>query len=481
MRTLAFTAILLATACRPGAFSDLGDDTPVRAVRSPGAFPSATFGTVLATYAGSSAGVNVSRLVVSSGDYLDDGVHASVWAVLGGWRDTSLHLGENISVNCDSGVDMCAPGEGASLAPLIGFGAESGCVLAGAPSANEARVTCESTSTLFPITSNEPDQRFGAAVAGVPEPSTTALAFVGAPAGNRVAIVRDFMDQSPDAIDLGGQYVPAAGAEHGGALAVAPLPETFRDALDDELLLVVGEPGTSRVVALVLGVDPLAGGVLVTEVLGCVDRPASPRFGGVLAAGDLTGDGLPEVLVGAPLAVPDRADEILVFSADQLSLRQGCADETEADDAVAIAAQVITCDADGTIAALECTGAGFGSAFAIGNIDGEGPNELLASVPLATVDQVAHAGAGLVFPGVTSIDGLVAHGALLPLVDSRPRVNDTLGFAVAYLPTQLADGMTRRDEPVVAAPGANRVFVYLCSGLPGDAIDEGVPRCLVEQ
>jgi hypothetical protein len=41
--------------------------------------------------------------------------------------------------------------------------------------------------------------------------------------------------------------------------------------------------------------------------------------------------------------------------------------------------------------------------------------------------------------------------------------------------------MTRRDEPVVSAPGANTVFTYLCTGLPGDALGDGIPRCLVEQ
>ena len=33
-----------------------------------------------------------------------------------------------------------------------------------------------------------------------------------------------------------------------------------------------------------------------------------------------------------------------------------------------------------------------------------------------------------------------------------------------------------RYEPVLSAPGESRVFAFLCSGLPGDAADEGA-RC----
>lgn len=483
MRSLILLSFLLLVACRPGVFSDFEDQTPVRTVSGPSSFPVATFGTVLTTYTGDVEGVPFSRLVVSTGDYLlEDGVtHSSVWAVYGGWNGARLDLGETISVNCNTSSDMCAPGEGASLAPLRSFLGETGCVMAGAPSANEVRVTCESSDTLVPFNAAMPGERFGASVVGVPATSPFALAFIGAPGARRVALVRDDNDRFPGNLDLGGVYAPADDAEFGASLALATLPPTFRGELEGELLLVIGEPGTSRVVFTVIGTDPNAGGSLVTEVLGCVDRPASPRFGSVLAAGDLTGDGIPEILMGAELAVVDRADEIVVVSADQLIARQGCADETELDDLVAVATQVIACDANGLLDGNPCAGSGFGSAFAIGNIDGAGANELLVGLPLADSDMVSHAGIALVFPTAVSIDDLVKAETLLVLKDSSPSVNDTLGYAVAFLPTQLGEGMTRRDEPVVSAPGANTVFTYLCTGLPGDALGDGIPRCLVEQ
>jgi hypothetical protein len=474
--------LVLAAGCKPSAFTDLGDSTPVRVVESPGSFPRATFGTVLTTYRGVSGGIPFSRIVVSSGDYLnEDTTHASVWATLGGWRDASLSLGETINIRCNSEADLCADGEGASLAALPTFGTETACVLAGAPFANEARVTCESSNTVYPFTSSAPEDLFGSSVAAIPAPSPVGIAVIGAPGGNHVALVRDAEDQTPAPIDFGGVYMSAPGSRFGEALAVAALPEGFRDTLEGELLVAVGAPGARRVVLVLVANNAMAGGILHTEVLGCVDRPESPEFGSVIAAGDLTSDGMPEVLIGARLAVADRVDEILVLSADQVTARQGCQMPGVEDDVPALAAQRITCDADGLLQQFECTGSGLGSAFALGDMDGSGSKELMIGLPLTSVDQVAHAGAALIFPPVTSLDGLVSHGELLPLVDSSPRINDSLGFALAFLPTQLAEGMTPRHEPVVAAPGANRVYVFLCSGLPGDTLAEGTPRCLVEQ
>jgi hypothetical protein len=236
-------------------------------------------------------------------------------------------------------------------------------------------------------------------------------------------------------------------------------------------------------------VVPLVAGVATgATVVGCLDDATVTGLGTSLASGDVDGDGIPEIAVGTSLRVANRSDGVRLVSladvADGSGVALGCTDPTSIDDPEV---RDIPCTADLGGAAASCDG--FGAALAFGDADGDGLLELLVGAPLAGVGTTSHAGAAYLFQGNAQLD-VFASAANEPrvLVDSSPSVNDTLGLAVTFLPSQLdqTDAATiprnrPRAEPVASAPGANRIFVFLCTGLVGDSVDEDPSRCIVER
>ena len=131
-----------------------------------------------------------------------------------------------------------------------------------------------------------------------------------------------------------------------------------------------------------------------------------------------------------------------------------------------------TCDGSWPVAAeLACPSAqngaacddasAFGSALAIGDLDGDGRGELIVGARTADVDDVGGAGAVWVFRGAAALSDLSAE--VVALRHPSPGPGDMLGWAVAAAP-----GLDGRDELVASAPGRDRVYVFLCSGLDGD-------------
>ncbi|MBM3334597.1 FG-GAP repeat protein [Candidatus Sumerlaeota bacterium] len=161
------------------------------------------------------------------------------------------------------------------------------------------------------------------------------------------------------------------------------------DGRDD---LVIGSPaaGTGGEAHI------LYGGDFSGEILGADQIPASDErfviitapetklgFGAALAAGDLTGDGLPDLIVGAPLADRSGADsgEVYVFSGSDPASSPPLL--TRVTDPVSAATlRVVGPNANEA----------FGSALAVGDFDGNGFGDLAIGAPFASLSTMSSAG-----------------------------------------------------------------------------------------
>ncbi len=269
---------------------------------------------------------------------------------------------------------------------------------------------------------NYPGEQLGVAVAGIPDLDGDGRGdyLIGAP-----------YDNEGVAADSGTVFVisGATGAvvrTHDGmligddlGLAVAGTPDLDGDGRGDYL---IGAPfGT-------FGTFPDAGIVLlVSGRTGVTIRAhggptAFERLGHSLAAvPDTDGDGVPDYLLGTPIAAPDGLDG--AGAAYLFSGANGALIRSHLGDAPAMQLALSLCGA--------------------GDVDGDGSGDYLISAPGAADD----AGAALLFSGATGVlirrhDGAVA--------------GDRLGLSVAAVPDRDGDGA---DDYLLGAPG----------GVPGSA------------
>lgn len=497
---LAATCLLATAGCSISAWNDLESSATTVGIVSRDPFPAQTFGSVLASYrTTTSTGLTVSRLVVGSGRIdIRAGEVDSMYSAYSGWTDDHLELGSQLYVHCEGLGTGCPADAGSAIAPIADLNDRHGCVIAGAPAEPVGTdpvvvvVSCEysDTTTIAPILKVRatalPTSRLGAAVASIPSNAPgLGVGVATAPGANELWLLGQ--DASMNSLPIVGAPISATAAL-GEAMATAAITSddpTFLAKLpasDERALFALAAPGENRVYVTVARV---VGGVPVdATVVACLDGDTSAGFGTTLTAGDITGDGIPEVVVGAHINVLGRPDTISIFSLADVDLSLGtpvgCTEPTSADDPP-IYVRECTPSADAS-----CEG--FGSALALGDADGDGILDVLVGAPLASVGNTTHAGAAFLFAGNASLD-VVVSDTNVPrlLVDSTPSVNDTLGLAVTFLDTQLnqstasTDARARpRSEPVASAPGANRVFVFLCSGLAMDSASESTPRCVVQ-
>jgi hypothetical protein len=208
------------------------------------------------------------------------------------------------------------------------------------------------------------------------------------------------------------------------------------------------------------------------DVRACIDDTAA-GFGGALALGDVDDDDQPDLVVGNGTAA-GRADEIRVYGSAGIPAAPEC-DGTWGMDPI-----VVPCPAD--LDGIDCAGSGFGSTLAVGDVNADGIDDVIAGAPFADVDGETDAGAVYVMPGAGA--GPSSAGAVV-LTHSSPVANDRVGTLVSAVATGLATGLVRRVEPVASAPGSTvggvgqaTLLVFLCSGLPGDAPDTVGERCV---
>lgn len=436
-------AVLLA-GCVPTAFNDLRQEATTVALAPPGDYPRPSFGQVVAGWGGTLSGTFVSRIGGTGGPDTPYDVFELV-------RGDVVDLEGSYMVGCDDGAP-CAASADTAMAGFPRWGAREMCFAVTAPSTGEVQVRCETEMRSREVISGPTGMDFGFSAAGLSRTHPFGVAIFGAPgaASQRGSVYRLPDGGSPIEIDLSEGY--GTGSEIGRAVAVG--------AIDDASVLIAA--GASAAFApvrrVIVAVSTVAmDGSVTTRVHACLDDTAD-EWGSSLAIGDLTGDGILDVAASSGTGdVGDRLSTVRVYDGATLPAAGSCAAwapsiELECPDTP-----------DGVSCARESQ---FGATLAIGDLDGDGAGELLVGAPEAAVDDVTAAGAVFVFRGAASLTNLDAEVTVLR--HSTPTTGASLGTALAVSPG-LDDAGVRRDEPVVGAPGANRVYVFLCSGLDGDS------------
>ncbi|MFW6050373.1 MAG: integrin alpha [Myxococcota bacterium] len=462
--------------CRPGQFDDLEDRAPIRVYEAPEDFLGRRFGAVVTGFSGELPdGTRVSRVAASGGA-------DSSFAVLPVWTG-GVDLGDPVFEGCERASCEDVAEAGAALAGVPVFTSPSNleeqrmCVLLpvttlDSPPTQRLRMLCETrTGTFEGIGSALGNIDLGASVVGLETGDPVGFAVLGAPraamgTGAVVLMSRDGADaplETGDVLDLSDAMVSTT-AELGADVAAARVDDT-------RTWIAAAAPGMHRVVVAELTPDGMGGAD--TTVLGCFDAPAGAPggFGSDVDLGDVDGDGLPDLAVGADTSAAPAST--YVFPGASLGGAAGCTDP-DPDDDPATPLAVVSCEGrlDGLREAA-CADSAFGSRVALGDLTGDGRHELLVAAPFATVEGEAEAGAVYVVPfdagGGADVDRADV------LVHSTPEEGAELGAALATVPSNLEDAP--RDEVVAGMPGTDAVGIFLCSALEGDTSDVG-RRCI---
>ncbi|HJK91831.1 MAG TPA: hypothetical protein RMH26_13940, partial [Polyangiaceae bacterium LLY-WYZ-15_(1-7)] len=368
--SLALGALLLG-GCRLKPFSELEDSAPVLSLDAIDGYPSGRFGEVFAAYGGSTSLGGVGRIAGSAGA----GSPFLVFDVWTGGEIGSLNVRFD---GCDDIPEDCEEGAGAALAHVPVWRGMRDCVLLSAtrigvgPSETEGtlRIQCEETAATTERLQRVSGVGFGTDLAALPEGHPLGAAIIGAPeAAGGGALYRLPQDGiAPVELDLPAMLTLSEGAGLGTALAVAPLPDDAF-ALDGAAALVLAAaPGEERVVVLAVGEadDGMTGVPQTTaRLLGCLDgsamrSPSAPLDqGSGMAAGDLDGDGMPEVIVGDAAA-----GSVRVARLADLGMAAGCGTPSDSDDPTTT---TISCP---SVEGVGCEG--FGASAAVGDFDADG-------------------------------------------------------------------------------------------------------------
>jgi len=475
-------ALGLSAGCNWASFDDYENEAPIRVHTRSGKYDRPDYGKVLLTYEVELSGKSVSRIVASSGG-------KSPIAIARAWNGTGVSESAPL-VYCGTESE-CAKARdyGATLIPFEVWGPGSagerrGCVFSPsngllASSADDPRPGGEG---YLVCETHKPPQDFplGQALTEARDGDGNSLVFSGF----------GLPPEHPLGVVLFGAYASdnKTREPHRGALYAQPQLDTAKQEApwsvpvplvdpatqlpfsDDpeagdfgaqvvgklneagQLVIAVAQPSKQRVIIATYD-DKLEGDPVERfRVRACVESPdAGLRgFGERLLLGDVTGDGEPELFVGVDPAsgVEPGKQALFMFAGTGLP----AVAEGEVCPPWGSPAVDVECN---NVDGVACAGSAFGSSIAIGDIDADGTGDLLVGAPFAKVAGVDQAGAVWILPGTDNGLSLDRAAALTGPTSAKAR----FGWSVAALRTN------GRDEPVIAAPGSNELFVSMCTPL----------------
>jgi hypothetical protein len=473
--------------CNWNDFDDIKDQASIKVYDTPADYRKSKYGSVLTTLR-TDVGkpTEASRIIISAGAD-SPVVFETVWA--------GDKFSGSSSTRCKK-KSQCSKGggSGSTLIPFPLWGASTpmpqrACVLT--PGLPNAYVYCEtntSASNNYPLNlsniytaGDKTTIRFSGA--GLPESYPLGVALIG------VHVVRN-LDRMPergtlffqpdlkgtvegnvppnqrlDFIDPTTQDVFANGVEAGdyGSAVAAQL------IAGNKLLIAVSQPSKNRVIVgeydpsiMVpdsLSPEPDIQASYRAHTLACVKSPDEKLvgFGKVLTLGDIDNDGHPELFVGIDPNDGKNGAKQRVYMYPGKGLP---AYDADADVCPLWEMDPVQVGCRGGIRGVECEDTGFGTALAVGDVDGDKYGDLIVGAPRADVQGTKEAGVVWVIPG-TSTGGL-DFDRMTNLYASGQESSGLLGSTVGAVHTR------GRDEPVAGAPGADLVYMFMCSKLEGE-------------
>jgi hypothetical protein len=481
------TSLALGQGCNWNKFEDIADGASIRVYDAPAEYRKSNYGAVLTTLkTDEGKPTEASRLIVSAGAD-SPVVFETVWA--------SDDFSGASSTRCKK-KEQCAKGVGigAALIPFPLWGAatpqpQRGCVLT--PGLPNAYVFCETNTSasnnyelkLQDIYAPGDKSTVHFSGAGLPEKYPLGVALLGVhvvrnldrmPERGTLFFQPDLMgtsegnvpyNQRLDFVDPRTKDKFSNGVEAGDyAYAVAA------QVIDGQkLLIAVAQPSKKRVIVgeydpsieipdSLSGESPSVQQSFRAHTLACVKAPDESLvgFGKVLTLGDIDDDGQPELLVGIDPNDSANGGKQRVYMYPGTGLP---AYDADADVCPLWGEAPVQVGCHGGVRGVACENTGFGTALAVGDVDGDMFGDLIAGAPHAEVQGVKGAGVVWVIPGSeTGLD----FDRMTNLYVSGQEKDGLMGSTVGAVRTR------GRDEPVAGAPGSDLVYMFLCSKLEAE-------------
>jgi hypothetical protein len=485
--SLALSTLPFALACNWTVFDDIADGASVRVYEAPSGYGKSQYGAVLSTVH-MGEGDDASSHIVASAGADSPVVFEGVWENDGVGGSSSTLCKEK--KNCAKGVSV-----GSALITFDLWATQSetpkqGCVLS--PGVPNAYVFCRSDSggsENYPLdlaAVEEVKTTVHFAGVGLPPNYPLGVALISAharlnttkaPLHGTLYFQRDRTSRTQvppnlrfDLIDPRTKKPFASGGEEAGDYGYQV---AVHESEGDSILIAVAQPSKNRVI--VARYDPsievpasitseVAQASFRTQTLACVKSPDASLvgFGKVLALGDINDDGEPELFAGI-----DPVDQ-KNGTKQRLYMYRGTglpAHDADADSCALWDEEPVQVGCIGGIRGVDCADSAFGASVAVGDVDGDMFNDLIVGAPLADVQGEKDAGVVWLIPGGAdnAETGGLDFDGMTNLYATGQEAGSRLGATVGAIRSR------GRMEPVAGAPGADRVYVFMCSTLESES------------